>query len=161
MYWIPPAGREMPMIPAAGRIPGVPPIEDVIARYGERSGRDRSELNYYVAFGHWRLAVTLEGVYTRFFAGAYGQTDGSHEAFGQIVQIVVDLLDLVAAKAGSRRAERAAGRRPRVPAELSARILERRRSGRGWRGTRSSRLRWSSACSGAGRAGMGWTLRGS
>ena len=38
VYWSPPAGREMPMIPAAGSIPGVPPIEDVIARYGSGRG---------------------------------------------------------------------------------------------------------------------------
>ena len=91
VYWAPPAGREMPMIPAAGSIPGIPPVEDVIARYGERSGRDLSQLDYYVAFGYWKLAIILEGVYTRFASGAYGETDGSHEAFGQLV---VDLLEL-------------------------------------------------------------------
>ncbi len=97
VYWSPPAGREMPMIPAAGSIPGVPPIEDVIARYGERSGRDLSQLDYYVAFGYWKLAIILEGVYTRFASGAYGQTDGSHEAFGQMV---IELLELAADAAG-------------------------------------------------------------
>ena len=94
VYWAPPAGREMPMIPAAGSIPGVPPVEDVIARYGQRSGRDLSQLDYYVAFGYWKLAIILEGVYTRFASGAYGQTDGSHEAFGDMV---IELLELAAA----------------------------------------------------------------
>ena len=97
VYWSPPAGREMPMIPAAGSIPGVPPIEDVIARYEQRSGRDLSQLDYYVAFGYWKLAIILEGVYTRFASGAYGQTDGSHEAFGQMV---IELLELAADAAG-------------------------------------------------------------
>ena len=93
MYWAPPAGRQMPMIPAAGTIPDVAHIDDVIARYGERSGRDLSELDYYVAFGYWKLAIILEGVYTRFASGAYGETDGSHEAFGDLV---LDLLRLSA-----------------------------------------------------------------
>lgn len=93
VYWAPPAGRQMPMIPAAGTIPDVAHIDDVIARYGERSGRDLSELDYYVAFGYWKLAIILEGVYTRFASGAYGETDGSHEAFGDLV---LDLLRLSA-----------------------------------------------------------------
>ena len=97
VYWAPPAGREMPMIPAAGSIEGVPPIDEVIARYGQRSGRDLSQLDYYVAFGYWKLAIILEGVYTRFASGAYGQTDGSHEAFGDLV---IDLLELAAEAAG-------------------------------------------------------------
>lgn len=97
VYWSPPAGREMPMIPAAGTIPAVPPIEEVVARYGQRSGRDLSQLDYYVAFGYWKLAIILEGVYTRFASGAYGQTDGSHQAFGDMV---VELLELAAAAAG-------------------------------------------------------------
>ncbi len=100
VYWSPPAGRDMPMIPAAGTIPGVPPIEDVIARYGQRSGRDLSQLDYYVAFGYWKLAIILEGVYTRFASGAYGETDGSHEAFGTLVVDLLELADEAAAKAG-------------------------------------------------------------
>ena len=81
VYW----ATQMPMIPAAGRIPGVPPIEDVIARYGQQSGRDLSHLDYYVAFGYWKLAIILEGVYARFSAGAYGQADDSHTAFRDLV----------------------------------------------------------------------------
>jgi aminoglycoside phosphotransferase (APT) family kinase protein len=100
VYWAPPAGREMPMIPAAGAIPGVPPIEEVIARYGQRSGRDLSQLDYFVAFGYWRLAVILEGVYTRFASGAYGETDGSHEAFGALVIDLLELADQAAERAG-------------------------------------------------------------
>lgn len=100
VYWAPPAGRDMPMIPAAGTVPGVPAIEDVIARYGQRSGRDLSELDYYVAFGYWKLAIILEGVYTRFASGAYGQTDGSHEAFGELVVDLLELADEAAGKAG-------------------------------------------------------------
>lgn len=91
IYWEPWAGTEIPMIPAAGRIPGMPPIEEVINRYRERSGRDLSQLDYYVAFGYWRLAVILEGVYTRFQSGAYGDIDHDHEVFGRVV---VDLLEL-------------------------------------------------------------------
>ena len=98
VYWEPPAGREMPMIPAAGSIPGMPPFREVAARYAERSGRDLGELDYYVAFGYWKLAIILEGVYARFSSGAYGATDGSHEVFGQLV---IDLLELASDAATS------------------------------------------------------------
>lgn len=100
VYWAPPAGRDMPMLPSAAKIPGIPAVEDVIARYGERSGRDLSQLDYYVAFGYWKLAIILEGVYTRFASGAYGKTDGSHEAFGTLVVELLELADEAAGKAG-------------------------------------------------------------
>jgi aminoglycoside phosphotransferase (APT) family kinase protein len=53
---------------------GFPPIEEVVAGYGERSGRDLSELAFYEAFAAWRIAVILEGVYARTRAGAYGES---------------------------------------------------------------------------------------
>ena len=100
VYWQPWAGTDIPMIPAAGAIDGVPPIEEVVSRYGQRSGRDLSQLDYYVAFGYWRLAVILEGVYTRFASGAYGQTDGSHEVFSQVVIDLLELAEAATTKAG-------------------------------------------------------------
>ena len=38
--------------------------------------RDLSDIDYYVAFGCWRLAVISEGVYARYLHGAMGQQDG-------------------------------------------------------------------------------------
>ena len=40
------------------------------ARYAERSGRDLSEIDFYVALGHWKLAIILEGVYARYSAAS-------------------------------------------------------------------------------------------
>jgi aminoglycoside phosphotransferase (APT) family kinase protein len=100
VYWAPAAEHEMPLIPAASLIPGMPDIDDVVARYARRSGRDLSELDYYVAFGYWKLALILEGVYARFSSGAYGQTDGSHEVFGQLVHDLLGLADEAARKVG-------------------------------------------------------------
>ena len=42
--------------------PGFPARDEVAARYAERSGRDLSEIDYYVALGLWKLAIILEGV---------------------------------------------------------------------------------------------------
>ena len=45
---------------------------EMIERYAERTGRDISEIGYYVAFSCWRLAVISEGVYARYLHGAMG-----------------------------------------------------------------------------------------
>ena len=45
---------------------------DLAARYGERSGRDVSHINYYVAFAYWKVACIIEGVYARYVGGALG-----------------------------------------------------------------------------------------
>ena len=44
-------------------------------RYAEVSGRDLSQLDFYVAFGYWKLACILEGVYARYVGGALGERD--------------------------------------------------------------------------------------
>jgi aminoglycoside phosphotransferase (APT) family kinase protein len=72
-------GRPM----ATTSLPGFPTRTELAARYAERSGRDTTDLAYYTAFGHWRLACIIEGVYARYAAGAMG-ADGvaSAELFG-------------------------------------------------------------------------------
>jgi aminoglycoside phosphotransferase (APT) family kinase protein len=54
--------------------PGYPSTDEVIARYAARSGRDVSQLNWYIGFAFFKLAVILEGIYFRF---SKGQTVGS------------------------------------------------------------------------------------
>jgi aminoglycoside phosphotransferase (APT) family kinase protein len=48
---------------------------DLVERYANRTGRDLSDIDYYIAFGCWRLAVITEGVYARYLHGAMGQQD--------------------------------------------------------------------------------------
>jgi len=50
--------------------------DDIVGRYAARTGRDVSAIDYYVAFGAWRLAVIVEGVYARYRTGAMGVQDG-------------------------------------------------------------------------------------
>ena len=51
---------------------GFPSYEDLLERYANRTGRDVSGVDYYVAFSSWRLAVISEGVYARYLHGAMG-----------------------------------------------------------------------------------------
>lgn len=62
-------------LPVPARAEGFPPREDVVDRYVERTGRSASEVDYYVAFGLWRLAAILTGVHARDRLGAYGRDE--------------------------------------------------------------------------------------
>ena len=55
---------------------GFPTYPELVERYARRTGRDVSGIDYYVAFGCWRLAVISEGVYARYLHGAMGTPDG-------------------------------------------------------------------------------------
>jgi aminoglycoside phosphotransferase (APT) family kinase protein len=68
---------------ATTSLPGFPTRTELAARYADKSGRDIGDLDYYTAFGHWRLACIIEGVYARYAAGAMG-ADGvkGAELFG-------------------------------------------------------------------------------
>lgn len=52
---------------------GFPPREALVDRYAKATGRDLSQIDYYRAFSHWRLAAIGEGVYKRYKVGAMGE----------------------------------------------------------------------------------------
>jgi aminoglycoside phosphotransferase (APT) family kinase protein len=86
VYW-PEAGEEtIALGQPATLAPGFPKREELKARYTERSGRDLSQLDFFVALGYWKLAIILEGVYARYAAGQYGKVDPGIEAFAHLVE---------------------------------------------------------------------------
>ena len=91
-------------LPAGGTdpltAPGMPGRKEVAARYAAGSGRDLSEIDYFVALGYWKIAVILEGVYARYRSGAYGDTDDSWRAFEASVPKLAQLADDYARRAG-------------------------------------------------------------
>ena len=64
-----PGDAVIPLTRAPTLAPGFPPREELAARYAERSGRDISSLDFFVALGYWKLAAILEGVYARYSRG--------------------------------------------------------------------------------------------
>jgi len=70
VYWSDPGqeGRHNDPTSAGGFLP----YTDLLERYANRTGRDLSGIDYYVAFSSWRLAVISEGVYSRYLHGAMG-----------------------------------------------------------------------------------------
>jgi aminoglycoside phosphotransferase (APT) family kinase protein len=85
VYWAEP-GDDLPS--SLGRptaAAGFPDRAALLAEYARLSGRDVSGVDYYVAFGYWKLACILQGVYVRYAAGAMGQR--SEAAAGMPAQI--------------------------------------------------------------------------
>ncbi|GDY29103.1 phosphotransferase family protein [Gandjariella thermophila] len=82
-----PSGEDSPVANASGA-PGYPPVDEVVARYAERSGRDVSTLDWYVAFAFFKLAVILEGIHYRF---GLGQTVGA--GFDRVGELVPPLVE--------------------------------------------------------------------
>jgi aminoglycoside phosphotransferase (APT) family kinase protein len=84
------ATREAPddsVIANVSSAPGYPSVDEVIARYADRSGRDVSELDWYIAFAFFKLAVITEGIYFRF---SQGKTVGEgFEMVGSLTEPVV------------------------------------------------------------------------
>jgi len=58
--------------PDVTHLPGFPSRKDMTARYADRSGLDLDELDFYVAFAHFKFAVVIQGVSARSRAGAMG-----------------------------------------------------------------------------------------
>jgi len=71
VYWADPEGNGQRSNDPTG-VGQFPPYEQLVERYAARTGRDVSNIPYYVAFSAFRLAVISEGVYARYLHGAMG-----------------------------------------------------------------------------------------
>jgi aminoglycoside phosphotransferase (APT) family kinase protein len=98
VYWSQEGDDFMPLFAPATIAPGFPKRDDVRARYAERSGRDLSEIDFFVALGYWKLAIILEGVYARYAGGQYGKTDEGFEEFARIVERLAEAADEAAGR---------------------------------------------------------------
>ncbi|HEV8373406.1 MAG TPA: phosphotransferase family protein [Actinomycetota bacterium] len=99
VYWNQP-GDVLPLGSAPTALPGFPARAGVAAAYAARSGRDLGQLDYYLAFGYWKLAVILEGVHARYAAGAYGTDDDAWRSFPGVVVELADRALQATASAG-------------------------------------------------------------
>jgi aminoglycoside phosphotransferase (APT) family kinase protein len=81
VYWIEPDDELNPLGHDATTAPGFWDRHRLVERYAEVSGRDVGDMAFYVAFGQWRLACILEGVYTRYVEGAKGPVPSDVQSF--------------------------------------------------------------------------------
>ncbi len=86
VYWAEEGDDDAALGQPATMAPGFPSRGEVAARYAERSGRDLSDLDFFVALGYWKLAIILEGVYARYAAGQYGKVDEGIQTFARMVE---------------------------------------------------------------------------
>lgn len=61
------APEELGMMPTM--IPGWISRADAVTRYGEKSGRDLTHVDWYLVFGAWKLGVILQQIYIRWLRG--------------------------------------------------------------------------------------------
>jgi aminoglycoside phosphotransferase (APT) family kinase protein len=69
MYWTDPGDDDWIRVTEGGNvttIPGFMRRDEAAARYAGLTGRDLSNIGYYIAFGCFKLAVVLEGIHARF-----------------------------------------------------------------------------------------------
>lgn len=77
-----------PTIPGPSLVEGYPDRDELVARYADRSGRDVSELDFYVAFARWRSACIGAGVHSRYLGGVMGagEVDGGQARLASLYQ---------------------------------------------------------------------------
>ncbi len=85
VYWTEASDELAAMIGAATTAPGFPTRAELLDRYADASDRDLSSLPFYVAFGYWKLACIMEGVYARYAGGAMGEQSGWEAFANQVV----------------------------------------------------------------------------
>jgi aminoglycoside phosphotransferase (APT) family kinase protein len=69
-------------------VANLPDRAQLVDRYATRSGRDTAALGWYDVFARWKLAVVLEGSYTKFRRGLSDKP--IHEFFGSQVDVLLD-----------------------------------------------------------------------
>jgi aminoglycoside phosphotransferase (APT) family kinase protein len=71
VYWAEPGDQDQALLGVAPTVlPGFASRADLLARYGQVTGRDISQIAFYRAFGFWKLACILQGVHVRYAGGA-------------------------------------------------------------------------------------------
>ncbi len=88
-YWVEPGDPDdlKAVMPSVTATPGFMTRRELIDRYAEGSGRDLSEMHWYVVFGYFKLAGILQQIFARWKAG---QTrDERFATFGDRVKTLI------------------------------------------------------------------------
>jgi aminoglycoside phosphotransferase (APT) family kinase protein len=81
VYWADPDDAMAVLGLSPTTAPGFSTRAQVKERYAGVSDLDLSALGYYTAFGYWKLACILQGVYARYVGGAGAGDQGSVDSF--------------------------------------------------------------------------------
>jgi aminoglycoside phosphotransferase (APT) family kinase protein len=86
LFWREAGEPELSLIPGVSHLPGFPRREELLARYGDRASVDLTDMDWYLAFAHFKFAVIAQGVSARSRAGAMGGQD-----FGDLDEEILGL----------------------------------------------------------------------
>jgi aminoglycoside phosphotransferase (APT) family kinase protein len=93
VYWTE-AGDEAALLGVTPTtVPGFPGRAEMRRRYQAVSGRDLGRLDFYVAFGYWKLACILQGVYARYVGGATAGDRSSVEGFATSIVRLAEMAE--------------------------------------------------------------------
>lgn len=97
VYWAEPGDDAAMALTAPTALEGFLTRRELLDRYAEVSGRDLGHIDFYTAFGYWKLACIIEGVYARYIGGALGSDAQGFEGFAsQVERCANAALDAVA-----------------------------------------------------------------
>jgi aminoglycoside phosphotransferase (APT) family kinase protein len=93
VYWADPDGGAVLPQASPTALDGFLRKSEVLDRYTAASGRDLSDIDFYIAFGFWKLACIIAGVYSRYAGGAMGKSTDPRQvaAFGSMVETLAGL----------------------------------------------------------------------
>ncbi len=92
VYWAEPGDAAAALLGSAPTTaPGFATRAEVLEAYGRHSGLDLADVAYYQAFGYWKLACILQGVYARYRAGATAGDQGSVLEFPTHIETLAGL----------------------------------------------------------------------
>ncbi len=96
VYWAEPTDATAVLGFSPTTAPGFSSRAQVLERYAATSGRDVSDINFYTAFGYWKLACILQGVFARYAAGAGAGDQNSVDEFprqvGHLAEMAAETL---------------------------------------------------------------------
>jgi aminoglycoside phosphotransferase (APT) family kinase protein len=99
VYWAEPTDATAVLGLSPTTAPGFSTRAQVLERYAEVSDLDISGVGYYTAFGYWKLACILQGVYARYVAGAgagdQGSVDGYPAQVRRLFEMAAEALETV------------------------------------------------------------------
>jgi len=92
VYWAEPDDPTEALLGAAPTTAeGFSTREDVLTAYASHSDLDVSQVAYYQAFGYWKLACIMQGVFARYSAGATAGDQGSVAEYPQHIKMLVEM----------------------------------------------------------------------
>jgi aminoglycoside phosphotransferase (APT) family kinase protein len=90
VYWTQPGDPVPELLGAPIAAGDFPSRDELVAAYAAASPLDLSDLQTYMAFGYWKLACILEGVYARYLGGSGGGDDSDPAAYATQVPLLAE-----------------------------------------------------------------------